>query len=332
MFHQKNPIYTNDGEVEEILTPSNEKEFLRLNPVCSNPIIVIKNNGSNTINSVELTYGYKNEYQFNYTYNKAISSLERDTIVLPSTLIPAENNKDFSVFIKKINGENPNYIYDDTLWSKGNIPPNLVDTVLILDYRTNAESSVENSYILFGENDQIVYQKTLGSMANNTAYIDTLRVKPGCYKLEFYDMDEFGGDGLGFWANSAAGSGKLWLKKGNGQIQRVIPIDFGSVARYSFTAGTVITSIRQSETEKALNFEVFPNPNNGNFNIDFSSDKKQNVLVQVLDVLGKVVFEEYSGEVYSKRQTISIANNSSGIYFVRLTGKDFVLTKKVMVR
>lgn len=332
MFHQKNPTYSNDGEIEEILTPSNEKEFLRLNPVCSNPIIVIKNNGSNTINSVELAYGYKNEFQLNYTYNKAIPSLERDTIVLPNTLIPAENNKDFSVYIKKINGGNPNYIFDDTLWSKGNIPPNLVDTVMILDYRTNAESSVENSYIVYGENDQIVYQKTLGSMANTTNYLDTLRFSPGCYKLEFYDMDEYGGDGLGFWANSAGGTGKLWLKKSNGQIQKIIPVDFGSVARYSFTVGTVITSVSETEIDKTLNFEVFPNPNNGSFNIDFSSDNRQNVLMQVIDVLGKVVYEEYSGEVYSKRQTISLANPTSGIYFVKLTGKDFVLTRKVMVK
>jgi hypothetical protein len=204
--------------------------------------------------------------------------------------------------------------------------------VLILDYKTNAESSVENSYVVYGENDQIVYQKTLGSMANNTVYVDTLRFRPGCYKLEFYDMDEYGGDGLGFWANSAGGTGKLWLKKSNGQIQKIIPVDFGSVARYSFTVGTVITSAKEIETENTLNFEVFPNPNNGSFNIDFSSEKKQNVQVQVIDMLGKVVFEEYSGEVYSRRQTIALANPTSGIYFVKLTGKDFVLTRKVMVK
>lgn len=331
MFHKKAPSISNDGAIEDIIAPSLQSEFQRLNSVCSNPIIVLKNNGSNTMQNSVINYGYKGEFQFSFYYDKAIPSLGRDTIMLPGILIPASNAKPFYAYIQKINAQAPNYVFDDTLWSAGNIPPQVVDTVMVLDFRTNAEGS-ESGYRVYNENNQIMYEREIGSLANTTAYVDTFRFNPGCYRFEFYDIDAEGGDGLGFWANSAAGTGKLWLKKSNGQIQKIFPTDFGSITRYNFTVGEVITGTKELNTNNELALEVYPNPNNGKFYIDLSMTKNQDVSLQVFDVLGRVVLDRKLNSVVSFKQEITVPENASNIYFVKVYGKDFSEVKKVLVR
>jgi hypothetical protein len=48
---------TNDLAIEEVYSPSNLFEYSRANPVCDNPKINIKNNGSNTITFATIKYG-----------------------------------------------------------------------------------------------------------------------------------------------------------------------------------------------------------------------------------------------------------------------------------
>ena len=44
--------------MEDIISPSDKDEYFRFNPSCSNPIIKIKNQGSQTLNSAEIHYGF----------------------------------------------------------------------------------------------------------------------------------------------------------------------------------------------------------------------------------------------------------------------------------
>lgn len=77
---------------------------------------------------------------------------------------------------------------------------------------------------------------------------------------------------------------------------------------------------------------LYPNPNNGRFNLSFSLPDKGDTEVKVLDLKGQTVFNEklagFSGS-YSKE--VDISKNPKGIYFVRVEQGRKSLVKKVMV-
>lgn len=81
---------------------------------------------------------------------------------------------------------------------------------------------------------------------------------------------------------------------------------------YSFTTG-----VDNPHANNSL--QVYPNPNNGNFNAQFSVMQGGEAKLALIDLLGKVV---YSGnqKVFAGRNTISIVvdNLASGVYFFQL--------------
>lgn len=79
-------------------------------------------------------------------------------------------------------------------------------------------------------------------------------------------------------------------------------------------------------------FEIFPNPNNGNINLNFSLKEKQPVLISIKDIAGKMVFKQkikdFEGE-YNVQ--INLGNVNPGIYFLNIEQKKQIVTKKFVV-
>lgn len=71
-------------------------------------------------------------------------------------------------------------------------------------------------------------------------------------------------------------------------------------------------------------FNVFPNPNNGKFVIELSADAQ----VEITNALGEVVFNQL---VKKGNQTINLASNAKGIYFVKATIGEKTSTNKIVV-
>lgn len=78
-------------------------------------------------------------------------------------------------------------------------------------------------------------------------------------------------------------------------------------------------------------FVIYPNPNKGTFNIQFS-EIVNDYSVQIIDQSGRVVFEnKYSGNT-SLTQDINMNSTATGVYFVTIKSNDFITTKKVLVQ
>ncbi len=76
------------------------------------------------------------------------------------------------------------------------------------------------------------------------------------------------------------------------------------------------------------NFVVYPNPNNGSFTLLMKENS--NALVEVIDVLGKVV---YSQKLQNTNAiNISLENVNKGLYFVRINNEGILSTQKVEVK
>ncbi|MBL4652133.1 MAG: T9SS type A sorting domain-containing protein [Flavobacteriales bacterium] len=80
------------------------------------------------------------------------------------------------------------------------------------------------------------------------------------------------------------------------------------------------------EEVTTINFELYPNPNNGSFSIEFGKEEINQI--KVIDVTGKVVYQDL---VTTQTSTIELVV-TSGVYFVEVTNNDNVTIKKVVVK
>jgi hypothetical protein len=80
-------------------------------------------------------------------------------------------------------------------------------------------------------------------------------------------------------------------------------------------------------------FNIFPNPSNDLFNISFVSNRKQDLRVRVLNVVGeetvKEELQQYIGE-YTKQ--INLEDNAKGIYFLEIETNDGIINKKLILQ
>jgi PKD repeat protein len=73
-----------------------------------------------------------------------------------------------------------------------------------------------------------------------------------------------------------------------------------------------------------FNMEIYPNPNSGVFTLVLN----QNAKVEIINALGSVVFtEEFIG-----KQTIDLANQAEGIYFIKVETENESKVEKIVVR
>ncbi len=80
-------------------------------------------------------------------------------------------------------------------------------------------------------------------------------------------------------------------------------------------------------------FAVYPNPNNGNFNIQFTSNASNGNGVKVLvhDMRGRVILENNFENSATFNQNIKLNNAQSGVYLLTVTDGDIKQTKKIVV-
>lgn len=80
-----------------------------------------------------------------------------------------------------------------------------------------------------------------------------------------------------------------------------------------------------------INF--FPNPNSGNFSLQFKVDESSDVVINIRDINGALVYEEalknFSG-AYDK--TITLGNQANGTYFINVVTGDYIVTKQIVIQ
>ena len=79
------------------------------------------------------------------------------------------------------------------------------------------------------------------------------------------------------------------------------------------------------------NFAVYPNPSNGNFNIQFSTDSSNGVKVLVHDMRGRSIFENEFSSSATFNQNIHLNNAQAGVYLLTVTDGERKEVKKIVV-
>jgi uncharacterized delta-60 repeat protein len=100
----------------------------------------------------------------------------------------------------------------------------------------------------------------------------------------------------------------------------------------NFVAPKVVeTSINDINNEKVGNFNVYPNPNNGVFNINFNNPELKINKVEVVNNIGQTVYSEI---IYdnSYNKSVDLSSFSKGIYLINIKTDNKLYSNKIIVK
>jgi len=311
-----------NAAIENILSPTTDQMFGHNNPICSNPQVVIKNNGTTPLTSLDIKYGRKGGTLVTYHWTGNLNFLENDTVTLgqfewADGLPPLV----FQASVSNPNGSADEYSGDDTMYS--NIPvTQKLPYSFIIQTRTNNSAS-DNAYTLTDIEGNILYHRE--NMDNNKLYRDTVNLPNGCFTFRFTDANQ---DGLSFFANTAQGAGTLRLTTTkNANIVTFNP-DFGAEVLFNFNVGFGLSIEPESYPEK---IDIFPNPSKGLLNIDATSLEQKPCRLEVYDVMGKLVLTKNISGDEDHLINIDLGSKSTGIYIVNVSTINKSFTQKIVL-
>lgn len=106
--------------------------------------------------------------------------------------------------------------------------------------------------------------------------------------------------------------------------------DTGSVQSYTLRICSQQVVLNTPEFNQS-SFLIYPNPNKGNFNIEFLSNSGSEIKVLVHDIRGRQIFEKNYSNSGLFNENINLSNVQSGIYMVTVLDGTQKQVKKVIV-
>jgi subtilisin-like proprotein convertase family protein len=76
---------------------------------------------------------------------------------------------------------------------------------------------------------------------------------------------------------------------------------------------------------------IYPNPNRGNFNIQFSNPVSNDIKVNVFDIRGRKIFENNYANQATFNENIQLSNAEAGVYLVSITDGSRKIVKKIVI-
>jgi len=140
--------------------------------------------------------------------------------------------------------------------------------------------------------------------------------------------------------------GKVTKMKGNHEmvIDVNVESDNGKEVKQIVIISKMTSSDKSSEelpesvdiNKKELAIEKLkfsPNPNDGNFELNFKLDKKQPIQINIVDIHGKAVYNETVNDFNGKYSNkIDISSNGEGIYILQVVQGNKASTSKIMIK
>ena len=92
----------------------------------------------------------------------------------------------------------------------------------------------------------------------------------------------------------------------------------------------VLTGI--TEYTENITLVVYPNPNNGQFSVSFTSDSKKSYQIKMYNNIGQLVFQKSLTDVVGNyTENVDISNMSKGVYMFSLMNDNIEVAKKMIV-
>lgn len=318
-----------DLRIEDIISPTNNENHFRENPINGTPVITVKNTGTNAITSVRFACTVDGGDSVIYNWTGSIASFETVDITFPEVWwVRATNGTsgvhNFVVAATHVNGNaGDDDITNNIMRSSFTSSPVWPSTFRIV-FRTNSELTAgvpETKWEIYDMNNVLVASRD-GAIVNNT-YFDTVTLGPAPYRLVVTDA---GCNGLNWWANPAGTtSGYISIRKVVGAISAIPMNGYNYTGTYNNDFGCSFTQYFSTDwttgianvTENDIAIEAYPNPASNSVSIDVLGLQQVRGTISIVDVMGRVVL---ATQCTSAHEIINTSSLASGVYTVLFTG------------
>lgn len=314
------PNFQYDAEIKDILNPNSYEYYRKWNPTCSNPRVILKNNGSETMTSALIRIWVNYGNFVDYVWNGNLEFLEETTVEIPIPDVQfwfaANPANGFHARVIEINGSSSldEYAKNNEFVSRYTAP-DVIDGPFFVWMTTNNKAS-ENKWHLLDQNGNVIFERL--TLTNTTDYKDTFNLAPGCYSIILEDSDH---DGISFWYSQQVEgetSGSFRIRKVGGSIVEVFQGDFGAYYRYDFTVGF---GLGLDENENAHELMAFPNPASEKVHVEYVGYIGETATIEILDMNGRMIqttIVENNNATYTGDFAIEALQH--GYYLIRVTG------------
>ncbi|PZF74172.1 peptide-N-glycosidase F-related protein [Taibaiella soli] len=334
---------TNDATLENVIAPSPESEFLRYNPICNQPIIVIRNSGSTDLTSLNIHYGVEGGPTSLFQWTGNLKFMQTDTVTLTTPVNWTASSGNFVIYTSEPNNATDQYNADDTARTTF-ATPRIMPKSFVVSLRTDGAASEKYYRIIDMNNGNIVFDKN--NLTDNTTYNDTINLAANaCYKFYFGcdGPSNWGGQnksGLNFWAYTQyIGSGSLSFKNlgstlpinglslsGSATAFAATSADFGAFYSFNFTTESTLSVSQVNKAEFGL--EVYPNPTSDLINVIYSSNEEKS-RIELFDMQGRRLDYQTATQKAGVAE-FNLAAYPTGIYFIKYLAGEDVIVRKVI--
>lgn len=313
-------------EIYDVISPSNHPLFSRCNPICSNPKIVVRNNGTIQISSFTLEYGVSGGQKEIYVYigKKKLQPNVKDTIELPissNMFWIGDDAHKFTVNVVSVNEEADLQPANNSFTSKIDMP-DLYNEEIYFELKTNLRGQ-NFSYKLTDLNGNVQFDRK--TLASSRTYRDTLILSEGCYTIHLTDAYKYG---LSYWAYTEQGTGSFKIFNSKGTLLKVFNPDCGAGYTYSFNLGPASWV---SDAGFETYFTLSPMPADNYMNLGFKQLNGE-IKITIFDFTGKNLDQLSTYAKNENNYRIDLTNYVPGIYYMLLNSPQGSFKQKFIVK
>lgn len=191
LFEYSAPNYKLELELADIMAPSTRQEFRRMNPLSLNPVIRIRNNGTDTVRTFTVSYGLEGNKPSVYKWSGVLGFMQSTDIILPKPSWDGLTGcSEFTAVIRDVNGS------QDELRSNNRLSTTVKESVILpgeflIHVKTQGFGrAADNAYKITDETGKVVAERLV--FEDDTVYNDLVSLKPGAYDFTFTDKNEDG--------------------------------------------------------------------------------------------------------------------------------------------
>ncbi len=313
----------------DVVSPSNHESFVRNNPSCMGPVVRLKNWGATATTSMKIQYGVMGgSTPSTYSWTGNLASGEMQDVLLPinTEVTEAVGKNQFYAKVLEVNGATDEDASNNEVISTFQGVP-VWDKIFVVRFLTNNPPG-ETAWKVIDELGNEIASR-IGA-TSNTMFIDTVKLKSGCYKFVVTDN---GCDGLNWYNSQQVGSGSISIRNAQDGLPIFINDDnyngnFGCGFENQFR---VIGPAGVGRTDlKSLEIEAFPNPATNLVTVAVPGNNITGTL-EVFDVTGRLMHRQMA----TGTSQLNVAAWATGVYtaqFVEKTTGARVYTRFEVIR
>jgi PKD repeat protein len=91
----------------------------------------------------------------------------------------------------------------------------------------------------------------------------------------------------------------------------------------------LVNHLGADETKINTQFYIYPNPNNGNFSIQFSNVLNNNASIKIFNIAGKLVY--FENNITKSKFLVSVSYLNNGIYFIEMEDSEGLIARQKLL-